>query len=151
MKLLKIFALFLISLNCFAIENRESSYFISLRSNEINLRNGPGSEYPIKAIYQINNMPLKVLGEYENWYKVQDKDGFEGWLNKNLTSKKRTLIVINGTQIMYKKDDLKSAPIFRLEENVVVKYHKCNENWCKIEKNNKTGWIEAKNVWGYQL
>ena len=63
MKILKIFALFLISLSCFAIENVDS-YFISLRSNEINLRNGPGSEYPIKAIYQINNMPLKVLGEY---------------------------------------------------------------------------------------
>ena len=48
-------------------------------------------------------------------------------------------------------EQMEILAIFRLEENVVVKYHKCNENWCKIEKNNKTGWIEAKNVWGYQL
>lgn len=141
---------FLISVNCFAFEF-SGSFFVSLRSNEVNLRSGPGGEYPIKAIYQIKDMPLKVLGEYDNWYKIQDKDGYEGWLNKNLTSKKRTLIVINGTQIMYKKDNVNSNPVYRLEENVVVKLDKCTEKWCKIETNNKTGWIEAQNIWGNKL
>ena len=81
---------------------------------------------------------------------VIDKDKDEGWVNKNLTSKKRTLIVLNGTQIMYKKDNINSSPIFRLEENVVVKYDKCNKEWCKVEVNNKNGWIQNKNLWGYE-
>jgi len=150
MKMIKIIAFLLISSNCFAFDFG-GSFFVSLRSDEVNLRSGPGGEYPIKAIYQIKDMPLKVLGEYDNWYKVQDKDGYDGWLNKNLTSKKRTLIVINGTQIMYKKDSINSDPIFRLEENVILKLDKCDDDWCKVKINDKNGWIEVKNVWGNKL
>lgn len=149
MKILALFIGFLFCFNSNAAEV-ESSFYVSLRSDEVNLRTGPGNEYPIKYVYQLKDMPLKVVGQYDNWYKIKDKDNEEGWVNKNLTSKKRTMIVINGTQIMYKKDDTKSNPIFRLEENVVVKYDKCNQNWCKVEVNNRSGWIQNKNIWGYE-
>ena len=149
---MKILSLFVGLLFCFVSNATEieDSFYVSLRSDEVNLRIGPGNEYPIKYVYQLKDMPLKVLGEYDNWYKVVDKDNDEGWVSKNLTSKKRTLIVVNGTQIMYKKDNTNSTPIFRLEENVIVKYNKCNEKWCKVEANNKTGWIQNTNVWGYE-
>ncbi len=145
--------LFLIFFNChylLASENitNSSNLFVSLRSNEVNLRVGPGNEYPIKYVYKIKAMPLKVLGEYEGWYKVVDKDNDEGWVSKNLTMKARYVIVKNGTQILYKKDDLESNPIFRLEENVVAKLDKCKKNWCKVEVNDKSGWLESKNIWG---
>ena len=64
---------------------------------------------------------------------IFDKDNDEGWVSKNLTMKARYVIVKNGTQILYKKDDLESNPIFRLEENVVAKLDKCKKNWCKVE------------------
>lgn len=150
MKIKLILAIILFSFSCHAIEF-ENSFYVSLRSDEVNLRTGPGNEYPIKYVYQLKDMPLKVIGEYDNWYRVVDKDKDEGWVSKNLTSKKRTLIVIDGTQIMYKKDNLKSNPIFRLEENVIVKYNKCNEEWCKVEVNNKSGWMQAKSLWGYEI
>ena len=126
----------------------DNNLFVSLRSNKVNLRVGPGNEYPIKYVYKIKAMPLKVLGEYEGWYKVVDKDNDEGWVSKNLTMKARYVIVKNGTQILYKKDDLESNPIFRLEENVVAKLDKCEKDWCKVEVNDKTGWLESKNIWG---
>lgn len=144
----KIFIIFFVVLfanNLFAEDN---NLFVSLRSNEVNLRVGPGNEYPIKYVYKIKAMPLKVLGEYEGWYKVVDKDNDEGWVSKNLTMKARYVIVKNGTQILYKKDDLESNPIFRLEENVVAKLDKCKKNWCKVEVNDKSGWLESKNIWG---
>lgn len=144
----KIFIIFFVALfanNLFAEDN---NLFVSLRSNEVNLRVGPGNEYPIKYVYKIKAMPLKVLGEYEGWYKVVDKDNDEGWVSKNLTMKARYVIVKNGTQILYKKDDLESNPIFRLEENVVAKLDKCKKNWCKVEVNDKSGWLESKNIWG---
>ena len=126
----------------------ENSFFVSLRSNEVNLRNGPGNEYPIKYIYKIKSMPIKVVGEYEGWYKIIDKDNDEGWVSKNLTIKKRHIIIKNGTQIMYKKNNLKSVPIFRLEENVVAELGKCSQNWCKIKIRDKTGWVQSENIWG---
>ena len=142
------FALFLLfSFNIFAEENFEP-FYVSLRAKEVNLRSGPGNEYPIKFVYQLKGLPLKVVGEYENWYKVQDKDNDEGWVNKNLTTKKRTLIVVNGTQIVYKDNDENSNPLFRLEENVVATYKKCKDIWCKIEVNNQTGWVKSQNMWG---
>lgn len=126
----------------------DNNFFVSLRSNEVNLRIGPGNEYPIKYVYRIKAMPLKVLGEYDGWYKVIDKDNDEGWVSKNLTMKTRYVIVKNGTQILYKKDNIDSNPIFRLEENVVAKLDKCEKDWCKVEVNDETGWLESKNIWG---
>jgi len=133
----------------FAFDFADKEFFVSLRSNEVNLRTGPGPEYPIKFIYQLDGLPLKVLGEYENWYQVVDKDNDSGWLSKNLTTKSRNLIVINGTQIFFKDDNINSNPIFRLEENVILKYEKCKQNWCKAKINDRTGWIETQNVWGH--
>ncbi len=66
-----------------------SDNFVSLKGDKVNLRNGPGSEYSIKYIYQARHLPLKVSGEYEGWLKVLDKEGDEGWVSKNLTSKNR--------------------------------------------------------------
>jgi SH3-like domain-containing protein len=123
--------------------------FMVLRSNEVNVRVGPSQEYPIKFTYQLKDMPIKIMGEYDNWYKIIDKDGDDGWINKNLAVNRRNLIVVGGTQIMYNKKDINSKPIFRIEENVVLNLKKCDtDNWCKVEKNNKVGWIQSENVWG---
>ena len=130
------------------LANTKETIFVSLRSNEVNLRVGPGNEYPIKYVYKIKGMPLKVLGEYESWYKVVDKDNDEGWVSKNLTMKTRYVIVKNGTQILYRRDNIESNPVFRLEENVVAKLDKCNKNWCKVEVNDEKGWLQIQNIWG---
>ena len=84
MKILALFISFLFCFNSNAAEV-ESSFYVSLRSDEVNLRTGPGNEYPIKHVYQLKDMPLRVIGEYDNWYKVKDKDNDEGWVNKYVT------------------------------------------------------------------
>lgn len=147
-KLKYLFVFLILSCNVFAL-NSKPSFYVTLRSDESNLRTGPGGEYPIKYTYNLKGMPLKVVGEYENWYKVFDKDNDEGWINKNLTLKKRNLIVIKGTQIAYKKNTIKSEPLFRLQQNVLLEYDKCTDDWCKIKINGKNCWIEKSSIWGY--
>jgi SH3-like domain-containing protein len=124
------------------------TFFVSLRTDQTNLRTGPGIEYPIKYTYKLNGLPLEVLGEYEGWYNVRDQDQDEGWINQNLATKKRTVIVINGTQLLYSSNSAESRLLNRLEKNVVAKYRKCRKNWCKITVQNRTGWIEKENIWG---
>ncbi|MDR3289704.1 MAG: SH3 domain-containing protein [Rickettsiales bacterium] len=142
MKNLFLFYLLFVTI-CFAEDK-----FVSTRSNEVNVRTGPNEEYPIKFVYQLKHVPLLVLGEYENWYKIKDKDGEEGWLNKNLTTSKRHLIVVGeGEQTIYKSDNFKK-PIAKAEENVILEFVKCNFKWCKIKVKNITGWIEVEKVWG---
>ena len=140
--------LFVFNIGTLFATSNNVNLFVSLRSNEVNLRVGPGNEYPIKYVYKIKGMPLKVLGEYEGWYKVVDKDNDEGWVSKNLTMKTRYVIVKNGTQILYRRDNIESNPVFRLEENVVAKLDKCNKNWCKVEVNDEKGWLQIQNIWG---
>lgn len=140
--------MFFIFNNLYAMNIKDDNVFVSLRSNEVNLRIGPGSEYPIRYVYKIKAMPLKVIGEYEGWYKVVDKDNDEGWVNKNLTMKARYVIVNKGTHILYKRNNIESSPIFRLEENVVAKLRKCKNDWCKVEVNDKIGWLQSQDIWG---
>jgi SH3-like domain-containing protein len=138
-----LFCLFFLT-NLYAFEES----FASLRNGETNVRLGPSLDYPIKFVYKLQHTPIKIVGEYDNWYKIKDKDNEEGWINKNLVVKKRHLIVIDGTQIVYKNDDLESNPIFRVEKNVILEYKKCKDKWCKVEVNNKVGWVQKEVVWG---
>jgi len=46
--------------------------FVSLRSNEVNLRTGPGLTYPIDWIYKRDGMPVEVIQEFDTWRKIRD-------------------------------------------------------------------------------
>ena len=46
--------------------------FASLRSDKINLRAGPGLEFPVQWVYQRKHMPVEVIGEYDVWRKIRD-------------------------------------------------------------------------------
>ncbi|GMO56085.1 MAG: hypothetical protein Ta2D_00290 [Rickettsiales bacterium] len=141
--------LFLLYLFFIGIAFADDSAWISTRSDEVNVRTGPSEEYPIKYTYQVKDMPLLAFGQYDNWYKVRDKDNEEGWINKNLAISKRNLIVINGTQTIYKSEKLTAKILFKAEENVVLEYAKCSAAWCKVKVNGKTGWIQKEGIWGY--
>ena len=64
------FAILLFSQNVFATQQiQEVNYFASLRSNETNIRSGPGSNYPVKFTFKLRNLPVKIVSEYDNWCK----------------------------------------------------------------------------------
>ena len=74
--------------------------FVSLRSNEINLRTGPGSNYPIVWIYQRRGMPVEVVAEFESWRKIRDWQGTVGWVHQSMLDGRRGALVIGGERIL---------------------------------------------------
>jgi SH3-like domain-containing protein len=122
--------------------------FVSLRADSVNMRTGPNIQNPIIFTYNRKDLPMEVVDEYDSWYKLKDYFGDTGWVNKNLTSKKQTALILGGIQIIFKSDDLKSNPVVRLEEGVVVEVKKCKNDWCKIKIDDYTGWIEKNVLWG---
>jgi SH3-like domain-containing protein len=137
--------------NSFAAQKiQEVNYFSSLRSEETNVRSGPGQNYPIKFTFKLRGIPVRVISEYDNWNEIQDYEGQSGWVTKSLLTKKRTLMVKTSKTFvnMYSKNNEKSRIIFRLENQVIGDYLKCLDGWCGIKINNKKGWVQQVDLFG---
>lgn len=124
-----------------------SAEFVSLKSSEVNMRVGPGKEYPIIWIFMRANLPMLLIAEFEQWRKVRFIDNTEGWVHKNMISQRNTVIVSEDSVIMYRYSST-SNPIARVEKNVVLRVLKHESNWVKVEINNMKGWIQRKSLWG---
>ena len=90
-----IFLFFFANIAIAAVKSDEAGYpiFASLKYHETNVRTGPSINYPIKWIYQGNNIPLEIIGKYNNWLKVKDFKGDIGWIHLTLISQSRNFII----------------------------------------------------------
>ena len=128
----------------------KTNYFASLRSNKANVRAGPGIQYPIKFTFELRGLPIKIISEYDNWNEIIDYEGDTGWINQNLITKKREIIIRTSKSFinLHSKPTTKSKIILRLENNVIGSLIKCIEKWCGIKIDNKKGWVQKKEIWG---
>jgi SH3-like domain-containing protein len=122
--------------------------FVSLRSDEVNLRVGPGENYPIEWIYKRKDMPVEIIEEYQNWRKVQDWQGTKGWVLDRMVYGKRAVIVEGGVQALYRLPDRASQIVARAENGVIARLLEFQGPWCRVEAGGFKGWIERNEVWG---
>ncbi len=122
--------------------------FVSLRPNEVNLRVGPGPDYPVEWIYLKAGLPVEVIAEFDTWRKIRDKDHSEGWVHQTMLSSRRSAIIQEGEALMYNKDDTKSQPLVRLQQGVVVDLLKCRGEWCQVRIYDFRGWVQRSSLWG---
>jgi|TARA_B100001964_G_scaffold80922_1_gene91330 SH3-like domain-containing protein len=123
--------------------------FVSLKSDNSNLRVGPSENYPIKLRYIVANTPVEIIDEFKYWRKINDYDGNKGWLHKSLIKGKRFAIVNTPYQ-----EDLqvfnkpKGKNIGKIGKKNVLEVKTCLMNWCKIKYGKNTGWVNKLNLWG---
>ena len=123
--------------------------YISLKSNDANIRVGPSKNYPIEIKYIKKNYPLKVLEEYEEWRKVEDFKKNSGWIHKSLISGTRTGIVLsNDNQTIKLLNTLDGNVIGEIGQRNIVFLEKCKIDWCLVSSGNYKGWIDKKYIWG---
>ena len=128
--------------------SNESRNFLSLKNNEVNLRQGPSFEYPIKLIYKKKYLPVVILDKLETWRKISDFESNSGWIHISQLSKKKSAINIKKNSILYKKSTIYSKPIAKLEIGRLVLIKKCKMDWCKISSGKYVGWIFKNALWG---
>ena len=126
----------------------ESINFLSLKNNEVNLRQGPSFEYPIKLIYKKKYLPVVILDKLETWRKISDFESNSGWIHISQLSKKKSAINIKNNSVLYKKSTIYSKPIAKLETGRLMLIKKCKIKWCKITSGKYSGWIEKNYLWG---
>ena len=136
--------LFLIS----KIYANEDNFFLSLKNQEVNLRQGPSFEYPIKFTYKKKYLPIVIIDKSESWRKIKDFENNSGWIHISQLSKKKSAINIKNNSILYKKSTIYSKPIARLATGRLVLIKKCKIEWCKITSGKYSGWIEKNYLWG---
>ena len=122
--------------------------FLSLKNNEVNLRQGPSFEYPIKLIYKKKYLPVIILDKSETWRKIIDFENNSGWIHISQLSKKKSAINIKNNSVLYKKPTIYSKPIAKLEIGRLMLIKKCKVKWCKITSGSYGGWIFKSSLWG---
>ena len=122
--------------------------FLSLKKDEVNLRQGPSFEYPIKLIYKKKYLPVIILDKSGPWKKIKDFENNTGWIHTVLLSKKKSAINIKNNSVLYKKPTIFSKPIAKLETGRLMLIKKCKVKWCKITSGEYGGWILKNTLWG---
>ena len=128
--------------------------FVSLKSGRVNSRIGPGVNYAVDWMYLKPGLPMEIIQEYDNWRRVRDADGSEGWINQSLLSGRRTAIAApwqknKAAQInLLAEPDRDARTLAILEPGVIGVIKSCNGDWCQMTFDGHTGWISQSLVWG---
>ena len=140
-----LFSSFLFLSNINANENKE---FLTLKNIEVNLRQGPSFEYPIKLVYKKKYLPVIITDKSETWRQIKDFENNSGWIHISQLSRRKSGINIKNNSIIYKKPTIYSKPIARLEVGRLVLIKKCKTKWCKITTGGYNGWVLKDSLWG---
>ena len=136
--------LFFFSSICFADEE----YFLTLRHEKVNLRQGPSFDYPIKIFYKKKFLPVLVQDKSDNFRKIRDHENNSGWIHISQLSKKKAAITIDNNIIIFKRPTIYSAPLVILEKGRLCLIKKCKTDWCNIKTENYKGWVKKESLWG---
>ena len=121
--------------------------FLSLKKDKVNVRYGPGFEYPIKYIYKKIDLPIKQIDKKENFRRIIDLKNNSGWIHVSQL-KKVNSIIPREDKILFSKPTSFSKPLAKIAKGRVLLIQNCNENWCKVKTGNFKGWIKIENTWG---
>ena len=123
--------------------------FASVKDAKAYVRAGPGMQFPYKWVYRREGLPVEITQEFDQWRRIRDSDGQEGWINAMMLSGQRTALV-GGPDMAEMRDGPSDGERLRarLEPGVIAVIKECADSWCKVQAGGFSGWIERKSLWG---
>jgi SH3-like domain-containing protein len=126
--------------------------FASLKADKVNMHVGPAKNFEVKWRYQRAGLPVEITGEYENWRRIRDSDGTEGWVYHSLLSGRRTgVVTLRGKDELFplrSRPEAESAVIAQLQCGVIGTVKRCTSGWCRFAGEGFDGWIPQERLWG---
>ncbi len=126
----------------------KTEYYLTLRSDKVNLRLGPSLDHPVKLKYKKKFLPVLIIDKSYNFRKIIDHENNSGWIHISQLSKKKAALNNEDETIIFKKPSEYSEPLAMLEKGRLCLVKKCRNNWCKIKTGKYTGWIKKKRLKG---
>lgn len=132
-----------------AAQDREVPYWATIKAETLNMRAGPGRDFPVRWVYRREGLPLKVVRVHEGWRLVRDPAGDEGWVTANLLSADRGALVTGEDLAAIRDKPIGSSRLkWNVEPGVVVALGKCEAGWCAIDAQGHRGFMQAARLWG---
>ncbi len=127
--------------------------FVSLKADRVNVRAGPTKDNDVTWVYTRAGLPVEITAEYENWRRIRDWEGAEGWVYHSLLSGRRTAFISKSKSngelaALHESADPKSAITAKLEPGVLGIVKRCSGDWCRVSGDGFDGWIEQERLWG---
>jgi SH3-like domain-containing protein len=122
--------------------------FASLKTDEANLRTGPGERYPIDWVLIKKGLPVEIVSEFDVWRKIHDSEGSEGWVHQRLLAANRTVLIVGNIRVLHAEPEATSPAVARAEPGVIAHLLECRDAWCRVEAQDVKGWLRRSEVWG---
>lgn len=127
--------------------------YVSLKSGRINVRRGPGDDYPIEWVFEKKGLPVEITAESDRWRRIRDREGDIGWVWHSMLDGRRTAIVENragdGRPLaLHVEPNASSGVVAYAEPGVVAQLASCKPGWCELKASGYEGWIERSALWG---
>ena len=126
--------------------------FVSLKPDRVNVRGGPTRDHEVMFVYTRAGLPVEITAESDNWRRIRDWEGSEGWVYHSLLSGRRTAVVTPKDKKelvpLYEKGDSSSPVIARLQAGVLAAIKRCSGSWCRIVGPGFDGWTLQERLWG---
>lgn len=126
--------------------------FVSLKADKVAIRRGPSKDHEIRWIYQRSGLPVEIIAEFENWRRVRDSDGSDGWVYHSLLTGRRMGLVTpraDSDLIPVRRDNAADSHVVaKLEPGVLGRIRSCDQQWCRITVRGYTGFVEQVRLWG---
>lgn len=131
-----------------AVTNLPLPRYVSLKGREGNVRRGPGMTHRIDWVFTTSGMPLRITAEYDRWRRVEDYQGMGGWMQFNLLSGVRTVLVTQDMAEFRDSPEAGARVAFQAELGVIGRLLECNADWCRVNTDGEKGWILKSALWG---
>ena len=122
--------------------------FVSLASDEINVRTGPGQMHPIRWVFNRRGVPVQIVEEAQDWRRIVDHEGETGWIHASLLSSRRTILVTGDTRPLRRTPRHDARIVALIEPMVIGTLLNCERNWCLVEIDRRRGWLERGQFYG---
>jgi SH3-like domain-containing protein len=122
--------------------------FVSLKTDEGNVRRGPSLSHRIDWVFVREDMPLMITAEYGHWRRVVDREGLGGWVHYSLLSGSRTVIVDQDMLPIRTRPEREAPEVALLQQGVIARLGQCQIDWCRLTAGGYRGWAPKTALWG---
>jgi SH3-like domain-containing protein len=126
--------------------------FVSLKPDRVNVRGGPTRDHDVTFVYTRAGLPVEITAESDNWRRIRDWEGSEGWVYHSLLSGRRTAVVMPKDKTalvpLYESADSVSGVVARLQVGVLAAVKRCTGSWCRVAGTGFDGWVVQEQLWG---